>query len=104
GTFASGLVPPSTYTVTMSPQDATLASDSDAIDAARLLPNLNDTFTGTGPDMGALERGCPTPLYGVRPDGIDETNEPFGCGGPTVTTTTLPYVTIGTTSLKMTEG
>ncbi len=103
GMFASGLVPPSTYTVALAPQDVTLASGSNAIDAALLLPNLNDGFTGAAPDLGAVERGCPIPLYGVRPEGIDETNEPFGCGGPTVTTTTLPYVTIQTTSLKLTD-
>jgi len=102
--FASGLVPPSDYTVTMTPQDATLSSGSNALDAGLALPNLNGDSTGAGPDLGALERGCPIPLYGVRPAGIDETNEPYGCGGPTVTTTTLPYVTIQTTSLKLKDG
>jgi hypothetical protein len=104
GIFSSGLVPPSTYKVAMAPPDASLASGSNAIDAGLVLPNLNDGFTGAAPDVGALEAGCPLPLYGVRPDGIDETNEPYGCGGPTVTTTTLPYVTIQTTSLKLSEG
>ena len=104
GTFASGLVPPSIYQVTMSPQDLTLAAGSNAIDAGATLPNVNDGFTGGAPDLGALERGCPVPLYGVRPEGIDETNEPFGCGGPTVTTTTLPYVPIETTKMKLVDG
>jgi hypothetical protein len=104
GIFESGLVPPSDYTVTMAPQDVTLASGSNAVDAGVLLSNLNDDSTGSGPDLGALERGCPVPLYGVRPEGIDETSEPYGCGGPTVTTTTLPYVMIQTTSLKLKDG
>ena len=104
GMFASGLVPPGDYTTTMAPQDVTLASGSNAVDAGLVLPNLNDGSTGSGPDLGALERGCPVPLYGVRPEGIDETTEPYGCGGPTVTTTTLPYVTIQTTSLKLKDG
>ncbi len=104
GMFASGLVPPSTYRVDMAPPDATLASGTAALDAGAVLPNLDDGFTGAAPDVGALEAGCPVPLYGVRPEGIDDTNEPFGCGGPTVTTTTLPYVTIQTTSLKLTDG
>jgi len=103
GMFASGLVPPSTFRVRMTPADATLASGSNAVDAGVVIPNVDDDFTGAGPDLGALERGCPTPLYGVRPEGIDETNEPYGCGGPTVTTTTLPYVTIQTTSMKLTD-
>jgi hypothetical protein len=101
GTFANGLTPPASYTVTVAPQDVTLASDSNAIDAARVLPNVNDDATGVAPDLGALERGCPLPLYGVRPTGIDDSNEPTGCGGPTVTTTTLPYATIQTSSLKL---
>jgi len=104
GAFASGLVAPSTYKVTMAPQDASLASGSSALDGGAVLPNVNDDFTGAGPDLGAVEAGCPLPLYGTRPEGIDDGNEPFGCGGPTVTTTTLPYVTIATTSLKLTDG
>jgi len=103
GMFASGLVPPSTYRITMASPDASLADGSNAVDAGLVVTNMNDGFTGTAPDLGALEAGCPVPLYGVRPNGIDDTNEPIGCGGPTVTTTTLPYVTIETTSLKLSE-
>ncbi len=107
--FANGLAAPATYTVTLPAQDVTLAAASNAVDQALPLANVNDGFTGTAPDLGALERDCPIPLYGVRPDGIDETNAPIGCGGPVVTTTTtssttsttLPFVTIGTTSLTL---
>jgi hypothetical protein len=101
GVFASGLVAPGTFRTTMAPQDTTLASGSNAVDAGLALPNVNDGSTGAGPDLGALETGCPLPLFGVRPAGIDETNAPYGCGGPTVTTTTLPYVTIQTTAFKL---
>jgi hypothetical protein len=109
GIFANGLVPPPTYQTTMAPQDVTLASGSDAVDAGFVLANLSDAFTGVGPDLGALERGCPIPLYGVRPAGIDETNEPTGCTGPTVTTstttsttsTTLPWMLVRTSSLSL---
>jgi hypothetical protein len=102
--FANGLVPPSTYKTTLAPQDVPLANGSPAIDRGVVLPNVNDGFTGAAPDAGAWEVGCPLPLYGVRPEGIDETNEPYGCGGPTVTsttTTTLPYVDIRCTSLQL---
>ncbi|TMB09510.1 MAG: hypothetical protein E6J71_27995, partial [Deltaproteobacteria bacterium] len=85
--FASGLVPPGSFRTTMAPADATLDGASNAVDAGAVLPNLNDTFTGGAPDLGALEVGCPIPLFGVRPEGVDETNEPIGCVGPTVTTT-----------------
>jgi hypothetical protein len=77
--FASGLVAAASYSTLMSPQDVTLAATSNALDAASVLPNVNDAFTGAGPDLGALERGCPLPIYGVRPAGVDESNEPFGC-------------------------
>ena len=107
--FASGLVAPSGYQTAMAPQDVTLASNSGAIDRGLVIANVNDRFTGAAPDLGAFERDCPTPLFGVRPEGIDETNEPFGCGGPTVTTTTasttttttLPWVLIRTSALGL---
>lgn len=80
--FANGLVPPADFTTTMQPPDVTLASGSNAIDRGLVLANVNDGFTGSAPDLGALERGCAVPIYGVRPDGVDETNEPLGCASP----------------------
>ena len=81
--FANGLVPPDTYKGTIDPPpDVTLDAGSGAIDSALLLPNVNDNFTGAGPDLGALELGCPLPIYGPRPEGIDESNEPWGCEPP----------------------
>jgi len=77
--FASGLVAPPAYTVTLPPQDVQLDPSSGAIDAGRRLPNLNDDFTGNAPDLGAFESGCAAPLFGIRPDGIDESNQPLGC-------------------------
>ena len=104
--FASGLVPPDSFRTTMTPPDATLDAASDAVDAGFLLPNVNDGFTGAAPDLGALEVDCPSPLFGIRPEGVDETNEPTGCSAPTVTpttstTTTLPWVLIRTTVLRL---
>ncbi len=107
--FASGLAPPPSFRTTMAPADATLASGSNALGAATVIANLNDRFSGAAPDLGALERDCPLPLYGVRPEGIDETNEPTGCGGPTVTSTTssttttstLPWVLIRTSAMAL---
>jgi hypothetical protein len=77
--FASGLIAPASYTAFLAPQDVTLASTSNAVDRGIVLPNVNDGFTGSAPDLGAVESGCPTPIYGPRPAGIDESNEPFGC-------------------------
>lgn len=77
--FQSGLAAPPSYTSTLAPADATLDAASDAIDAATALANVSAVFVGGGPDLGALERGCPIPIYGIRPEGVDETNEPLGC-------------------------
>jgi hypothetical protein len=37
--------------------DYSLLSGSPAIDGAIPMPGINDSFSGAGPDMGALERG-----------------------------------------------
>ena len=44
------------------------------IDAAVLLPNVNDDFTGKAPDIGPYESGKPVPHYGPR----DPENTPSG--------------------------
>jgi hypothetical protein len=80
--FASGLMAPTSYKTALTPTDGTLASGSDAIDHGVVLPNVTDGYQGPAPDLGAQETGCPVPIYGVRPEGIDESNEPTGCTGP----------------------
>jgi MYXO-CTERM domain-containing protein len=80
--FASGLIAPADYKTALSPPDVTLAGGSNAIDHGLVLANINDGFQGAGPDLGALETGCPQPIYGPRPMGTDEMNEPLGCGSP----------------------
>jgi hypothetical protein len=47
--------------------DFQLRQGSRAIDRGVVLPNVNDGFDGTAPDLGALETGQPPPLYGPRP-------------------------------------
>jgi len=54
------------------PQDLRIAPGSAAADAALLLPNINDGFTGKAPDIGAYEIGKPLPHYGPRPRAVDE--------------------------------
>ena len=46
--------------------DLRLRPESAAVDAGIRLPNINDDFTGTAPDLGALEFGQPLPHYGPR--------------------------------------
>jgi hypothetical protein len=43
-----------------------LRGGSKAIDAGAPLPNINDGYAGKAPDLGALEFGRPTPVYGPR--------------------------------------
>ncbi len=78
--FANGLAAPADYTTVLVPQDATLAATSNAVDAGEPVPGIDDAFVGAAPDLGALERGCPLPIFGVRPEGVDDANEPLGCG------------------------
>lgn len=75
--FAS-LAVPTDYHAALPAPDATLASGSSAID--RGTPISGMAFLGAAPDLGALEAGCEVPIYGIRPPGVDETNEPRGCG------------------------
>jgi hypothetical protein len=77
--FISGLVGPVAYTRLMPPFAVQLAPDSGALDRGVVLPNVNDNFTGAAPDLGAVERRCRASIYGPRPEGVDETNQPFGC-------------------------
>jgi hypothetical protein len=43
-----------------------LKPDSKAVDAGVVLPTINDSFTGTAPDLGAIEVNQPEPHYGPR--------------------------------------
>jgi len=46
--------------------DFSLKVGSAAMDAGVRLPNINDGFSGSAPDLGAYERGQPLPHYGPR--------------------------------------
>ena len=47
--------------------DFRLKSGSAAVDRGIVLPNVTDGFSGTAPDLGALEVGAAVPRYGPRP-------------------------------------
>ncbi|MGO9256743.1 MAG: hypothetical protein ACLQU1_10635 [Bryobacteraceae bacterium] len=74
------------------PVDLVPAPNSGAIDRGIYLPNISDGFTGAGPDLGAQESGCPVPIYGPRPESVDESNEETGCPAaqPQTNVTPLP--------------
>jgi hypothetical protein len=50
----------------MAGTDFSLRQGGAAVDAGCQLPNVNDDFTGRGPDLGALELDRPVPVYGPR--------------------------------------
>ena len=82
GTFLASPSGIDDWTVKLDPMTPVLGAGSPAIDHAELMPNIDDGFTGNAADLGALELGCDPPIYGPRPDGMDETNEPTGCIPP----------------------
>jgi hypothetical protein len=51
---------------TIPPQQMTLKSGCAAVDAGALLPNINDDYIGSAPDLGAFELGQLPPTYGPR--------------------------------------
>jgi hypothetical protein len=46
--------------------DFRLKPNSAAVDKGTALPNVTDGFSGSAPDLGALELGQPVPHYGPR--------------------------------------
>lgn len=48
------------------------ASGSRPVDAGLRIPNINDAYLGSGPDIGAYEQGQVPPHYGPRPKGVEE--------------------------------
>lgn len=53
-------------------QYLTLSSGCNAENSGVVLPGINEDYAGSGPDLGAYERGAPLPHYGIReidPDG-----------------------------------
>jgi hypothetical protein len=54
------------------PPDLRLKENSVAVDAGIKIYNINDTYTGLAPDLGAYEFGRKIPHYGPRKAGDDE--------------------------------
>lgn len=54
------------YTTFLPPANVTLSATSNAVNAGRVIPNINDGFVGSAPDLGAAESGRPLAFYGVR--------------------------------------
>ena len=59
--FITAIAVPPRFESFMPPPTPVLDAGSNAVDAGRRLPNINDDYTGEGPDIGLLERG-----FGLR--------------------------------------
>ncbi len=79
GVFNGGLLAPIDHHPLLASCDVTLDPAAPAIDRGVVIPNVTDDFRGAAPDVGAFELGCVVPIYGPRPPGMDERNEPMGC-------------------------
>jgi len=66
-TCFSSLNVPGPAPVPIPPQLMTLTAGCAAVDAGAILPNINDDFIGSAPDLGAFELGQAPPSYGPRP-------------------------------------
>ena len=64
--FVTAIAVPPTFESFMAPPTPVLDVGSNAVDAGRRLPNINDDYTGEEPDIGVLERGFEAPHYGIR--------------------------------------
>ncbi|MBW3538978.1 MAG: right-handed parallel beta-helix repeat-containing protein [Planctomycetes bacterium] len=54
------------------PADLRLRAGAVAVDSGVVIPNINDSYAGNAPDLGACEFGAELPQYGPRPAGVDE--------------------------------
>ncbi len=66
GAFATALAFPANAMTQFAPPDLRLATASSAINAGIAIPNVNDDYTGSAPDLGAFELGKALPAYGPR--------------------------------------
>ena len=64
--FAVPLAFPALPLTLYSAPDLRPLASAAVVDAATLLPNVNDGFAGRAPDMGAHEAGAALPVYGPR--------------------------------------
>jgi len=96
--FLSGLIGPANSSVYLPPQIPLLSPAGNGVNAAMALSNVNDLYAGSAADLGALESGCPSPSFGPRPVGIDESNEVRGCPDPAAAGNAAP-VNVGVSPL-----
>lgn len=65
--LAASVAYPATPFPALTAPDLRLKAGGAAEDKGVVIANINDGFAGAAPDLGALERGAPVPVYGPRP-------------------------------------
>ncbi|MEM7170412.1 MAG: right-handed parallel beta-helix repeat-containing protein [Pseudomonadota bacterium] len=63
---ANGILGTPTYRKSNGPDEYFLTGSSLGVNAGQVIPNFNDGFSGSAPDIGAFERGQKPPIYGIR--------------------------------------
>lgn len=66
--FAATIAYPSPPFPPKDASDLRPAAGSAVVDVGVALPNVNDGYLGSAPDLGAYEQGAPLPAYGPRDD------------------------------------
>lgn len=64
--FAASVAFPSSPMTAYPAPDLRIKAGSTAADAGAVLPNINDGYGGSAPDLGAYEAGSALPVYGPR--------------------------------------
>lgn len=83
-TFTPAYSPLSNYMIQVMPPQLVLDPTSPAVDVGRALPGINARHIGAGADIGATERGCPSPHYGPRPAGSESVTTKVDCAADDV--------------------
>lgn len=83
---------PSAPPASMPFQYMTLNNGCNAVDGGILLPNINDQFSGSGPDLGPYELGASLPRYGPRSTTPPPDNGPAPSGGKACIAPLLPLL------------
>lgn len=79
-TFAATIPFPEDPYAPTTQADLQLKAGSAAVDTGIALPNVNDGFSGSAPDLGAYEIGAPPPEYGPRSGGPGGSSGTGGSG------------------------
>ncbi|TAK80484.1 MAG: right-handed parallel beta-helix repeat-containing protein [Aquabacterium sp.] len=64
--FQASVAYPGSPMTTYAVPDLRLKSGGAAVDGGQAIPNVNDGYAGSAPDLGAYEQGAALPVYGPR--------------------------------------